>query len=142
MDPLLIAGVLIALVAVSTLIGVVVRARTGRVRADGQHVDTALLDTEAELTLLQLSSPVCSACVAMRRVGGQIATADETVGHREIDVTEHPDLVRELGVLSTPTTLVVDRDGRVRSRIIGAAAAATVRETLEDARRTPAGVAA
>lgn len=142
MDPLFIVGVLVALVAVSTLLGVVVRARTGRVRSDGQNVDTALTDPQAEFTLLQLSSPVCSACAAMRRISGQIASGDAGVGHREIDVTEHPELVRDLGVLSTPTTLIVDRDGRVRSRIIGAAAAATVRDTLEDARRTPVGAVA
>ncbi|MFN3707054.1 thioredoxin family protein [Microcella sp.] len=142
MDPLFALATLVALVVASALIGLTVRARQGRVRSDGQHVDRALTAEGAELTLLQLSSPVCSACAAMRRIGGQLADDDETVGHREIDVTEHPDLVRELGIMSTPTTLVVDRDGRVRSRIIGAATVETVRATIEDARTLREGVAA
>lgn len=142
MDPLLAFAALVALVLVATLIGVAVRAAQGRVRTDGQHVDPTLTVDGAEFTLLQLSSPVCSACAVMRRVGGQLADDDDTVGHREVDVTEHPDLVRELGVMSTPTTLIVDRGGRVRSRIIGAASADTVRATLQDARTAFEGVAA
>lgn len=142
MEPLTIAGVLAALIAATCVVGTVVRLRTGRVRIDGQRVDTALIDADADVTLLQLSSPVCSACAAMRRVGGQLSGADARIGHRELDVTEHPELVRELGVVSTPTTLVVDRDGRVRSRIIGAATPTTVRATIEDALGTPAGAVA
>ncbi|RZT62548.1 thioredoxin [Microcella alkaliphila] len=142
MDPLFALATLAALVAVSALIGIGVRAAQGRVRADGQHVDRALTAEGVELTLLQLSSPVCSACAAMRRVGGQLASDDATIGHREIDVTEHPEMVRELGIMSTPTTLVVDRAGRVRSRIIGAATVDTVRQTLQDARTIREEVAA
>jgi len=134
--------VIVALVVASAAIGFGVRSASGRVRTDGQHVDRSLTVDGAELTLLQLSSPVCSACAAMRRIGGHLAESDDGVGHREIDVTEHPALVRELGVMSTPTTLVVDRDGRVRSRIIGAATADTVRSTLQDARLAHEGVAA
>jgi hypothetical protein len=141
-DPLLIVGLLVALVVASALIGIGVRARAGRVRADGQHVDRTLIVDGADVTLLQLSSPVCSACGVMRRISGQIASDDARVGHREIDVAQHPELVRDLSVLSTPTTLVVDRDGRVRSRIIGAATADTVLATVQDARRAREEVAA
>jgi thiol-disulfide isomerase/thioredoxin len=141
-EPLVILAVLTGLVLASVLIGVGMRAATGRVRDDGQRVDASLAVPDAELTLLQLSSPVCSACAAMRRVAERLTGDDAAIGHREIDVTEHPELVRRLGVLSTPTTLVVGRDGRVHSRIIGAAPVDTVRSAVEDARRTSKEIAA
>lgn len=142
MDPLLVLLLLGGLVLASTAAAVVVRARTGRVQAGGPRVDRSLTVEGAELTLVQLSSPVCSACVIMRRVSGEIAAAEATIGHRELDVTRHADLARELGVLSTPTTLIVDAQGVIRSRIIGAAKPATVRDALADARGATIGAAA
>ena len=41
------------------------------------------------------------------------------VAHVEIDAEQHLELVRRVGVLRTPTTLVLDADGREVSRAIG-----------------------
>lgn len=135
MDPTSVLLVLVAIVAAATAAGFVIRARRGRVRAvsDGRR-DARLAVPGADLTLVQLSSPVCSACGVMRRVTEEIAAGDAALGRRELDVTEHPDLARDHSVLSTPTILLVDAAGAVRSRIIGAARPADVRTAIAEAR--------
>ena len=123
-----------ALVALATVLGFTLRARGTRV-ASGCGGDEHQLTVEgAEVTLVQLSSPVCSACVAMRRVATELVATDDTVAHREIDVIDEPDVARRHSVYSTPTTLVLDREGHVRSRLIGAVKPADVRAAVDAAR--------
>ncbi|KAJ1684512.1 hypothetical protein LUZ63_020267 [Rhynchospora breviuscula] len=71
-------------------------------------------------TLLQFSSAFCAPCRAARRTLGDVAGIVPGVRHVEVDAEQHLDLVRRLGVLRTPTTLVLDRDGREVSRAQGA----------------------
>jgi hypothetical protein len=70
----------------------------------------------------------------MRRVGTELAAADATVAHREIDVLDEPEVARRHSVYSTPTTLVLDREGHVRARLIGAVKPADVRAAVDAAR--------
>ena len=70
-------------------------------------------------TLLQFSSAFCAPCRATRRTLGEVAAVVPGVGHVEVDA-EHPlELVRALGILRTPTTLVLDADGREVTRASG-----------------------
>lgn len=71
-------------------------------------------------TLLQFSSAFCAPCRATRRVLGEVAEVVPGVRHVEIDAEEHLDLVRRLNILRTPTTLILDGNGRERSRATGA----------------------
>ena len=71
-------------------------------------------------TLLQFSSAFCAPCRATRRVLGEVAETVPGVTHVEIDAEHHLDLVRRLGVLRTPTTLVLDPRGTEVSRAAGA----------------------
>jgi thiol-disulfide isomerase/thioredoxin len=71
-------------------------------------------------TLLQFSSAFCAPCRATRRVLGQVADLVPGVAHVEVDAEQHLDLVRRLGVLRTPTTIVLDPAGRELSRASGA----------------------
>ena len=134
MDALPALIVIAALIGVATLLGLVLRARSTRVAAGCGGDEHDLSVAGAEVTLVQLSSPVCSACVAMRRVGTELAAADSTVAHREIDVVDEPEVARRHSVFTTPTTLVLDREGRVRARLIGAVTAADVRAAVDAAR--------
>ena len=134
MDALTALIVIVALIALATVLGLTLRARGTRV-AKGCGGDENQLTVEgADVTLVQLSSPVCSACVAMRRVATELTAADDTVAHREIDVVDEPDVARRHSVYSTPTTLVLDREGHVRARLIGAVKAADVRAAVDAAR--------
>jgi len=53
------------------------------------------------------------------------------VRHVEVDAEHHLDLVRRLGVLRTPTTLVLDPHGREVSRASGAPSKQAVIASLE-----------
>ena len=84
-------------------------------------------------TLLQFSSAFCAPCRATRRVLADVAGAVPGVAHVEVDAEEHLDLVRHLGIARTPTTLVLDAQGREISRASGAPSKAEVLATLDSA---------
>jgi thiol-disulfide isomerase/thioredoxin len=71
-------------------------------------------------TLLQFSSAFCAPCRATRRILTDVAEAVPGVAHVEVDAEHHLDLVRRIGVLRTPTTLVLDKDGAEVTRAAGA----------------------
>jgi thiol-disulfide isomerase/thioredoxin len=88
---------------------------------DTRPVDVAGLGDPGErATLLQFSSAFCAPCRATRRVLAGVADVVPGVAHVEVDAEHHLDLVRRLGVLRTPTTLVLDASGRELARATGA----------------------
>lgn len=70
-------------------------------------------------TLLQFSSAFCQPCRATRVVLADVASKVDGVEHIELDAESHLELVREIGILRTPTTLVLDREGRITARAAG-----------------------
>jgi thiol-disulfide isomerase/thioredoxin len=82
-------------------------------------------------TLLQFSSAFCAPCRATRRVLADVAVAVPGVTHVEIDAEAHLELVRSLGIVRTPTTLVLDGDGREVTRATGAPRPAQVLAALD-----------
>jgi len=91
--------------------------------APGEHADVwARLGIEpdaAAVTLVQFSSAFCAPCRATRRILGDVADRVPDVRHVEVDAESHLDVVRTLDVRSTPTTLLVDRGGRITGRAVG-----------------------
>ncbi len=81
-------------------------------------------------TLLQFSSAFCAPCRATRQVLGTVAQATPGVAHIEVDAEQHLDVVRRLGILRTPTTIVLDPAGREVTRAAGAPAREQVLSTL------------
>ena len=73
----------------------------------------------ARATFLQFSSAFCAPCRATRRVLSDAVDGRPDVAHVEIDAEHHLDLVRRLGILRTPTTLVLDADGTEVTRATG-----------------------
>lgn len=71
-------------------------------------------------TLLQFSSAFCAPCRATRRILDDVASASPGVVHLEVDAEHHLDVVRRLGILRTPTTLVLDEHGHEVTRATGA----------------------
>jgi thiol-disulfide isomerase/thioredoxin len=70
-------------------------------------------------TLVQFSTAFCAPCRATRRILSEVAGMVDGVTHAEIDAEAHLDLVRALGILRTPTVLVVGPDGRIAKRASG-----------------------
>ncbi len=91
-----------------------------------QAEPSLLADTEwaqrlgERATLLQFSSAFCAPCRATRRILGEVAEIVPGVVHLEVDAEQHLDLVRRVGVLRTPTTLVLDSAGHEVTRAAGA----------------------
>ena len=71
-------------------------------------------------TLLQFSSAFCAPCRATRRVLDEVSTVTPGVVHIEVDAEQHLDVVRRLGILRTPTTIVLGERGTEVTRATGA----------------------
>jgi thiol-disulfide isomerase/thioredoxin len=70
-------------------------------------------------TLVQFSSAFCAPCRATRVVLAKVAEEVDGVAHYDLDAESHLELVRALGILRTPTTLVLDPAGRETARAGG-----------------------
>ena len=71
-------------------------------------------------TLVQFSSAFCTPCRATRTLLENMTAEMHDVNHVEVDAESHLELVRELNILSTPTTLILDSRGREVGRAVGA----------------------
>ena len=78
------------------------------------------LELGERATLLQFSSAFCAPCRATRRTLADVAAVVPGVRHVEVDAEHHLELVRAVGVLRTPTTLVLDARGAEVTRAAGA----------------------
>lgn len=81
-------------------------------------------------TFVQFSTPLCATCPGTRALLQSVAAERPHVTHVEIDASERLDLARELGIMRTPTTLVLDSDGVVVARMDGAMTVQQAREAL------------
>ena len=131
-----------ALLVFATLAGLVWKARTGRAHRvrSGEQVD--LLKLEAikagkpvtkfgrRATALQFSTEVCSQCRQTARLLGELERKHNEFLHLEVDVTNRLDLAAHFKVLQTPTTLLLDSNGRVKARIGGAPKPQVLQEEL------------
>ena len=125
--------VVFAVLAVASAFGLWRRRVDGRVHevsgdaAPGASTQTDRILTPQQLggelgsraTLVQFSSAFCQPCRATRVILADVAGQAEGVAHMEIDAESHLDLVRELGILRTPTTLILDGAGRIAARASG-----------------------
>lgn len=92
---------------------------------------TAWADQLGErVTFVQFSSAFCAPCRATRRILSDVAAADGSVAHLEIDAEHHLDLVRRVGITRTPTTLVLDGAGVEVTRAVGAPTKEQVTRTI------------
>jgi thiol-disulfide isomerase/thioredoxin len=117
---------LIVALAAGIAFGVLRRVRSGRLRAsrDDHAPQLTAADLRADAlgeraTLVHFSSAFCRPCVAVRHVLHDVAEKVPGVRAVEVDAESHLELVRRLGVASTPTTLLLDRDGIERKRATG-----------------------
>jgi thiol-disulfide isomerase/thioredoxin len=116
------ALVLVGTLVLATAAGLVMKARNGRVRvavASGLPADIKALLAPAGVTLVQLSTTFCAPCRHARVLLSDLAGRTEGLHHTELDLTDRPDLARELSVLRTPTTLAVDGHGAEILRVGG-----------------------
>lgn len=133
--------VLVVALTLATAAGLVLRARSGRVRtttSDREAVaggwELAGVAPEGRRALLlQLSAPACTPCRRTAQLLGDLAAADPGLAHVEIDVAERIEVARALGVLRTPTTVVFDAAGDEILRVSGVPRADELAEALPTA---------
>jgi thiol-disulfide isomerase/thioredoxin len=135
--------VIVATLAAFALAGVVgwfLTARSGRVReirSDGgsdRRIDAGADDlglSRTGPTVVHFSAEWCGPCDRVRRVVDQVCSDLGDVGHVEVDMEANPGAARRFSVLSLPTTLIFDVDGRLRYRTSGVPKAADLRSALE-----------
>ncbi|MEN2737882.1 thioredoxin family protein [Microbacterium sp. X-17] len=120
-----------ALIAVAVLLagavigGVLFQRSQGRAHhtAERAPVDPVRLgDVEfgRSATLVQFSTEMCAKCPGVRRTLTAVADAHDGVRHVDVDLTHRPDIARDFGILQTPTTLILDGRGVIRTRLGGA----------------------
>lgn len=152
-------GITLLLIALFAALafGLVWQRRQGKVRTTGET--TAAVTDERRLlleaagvgsgsghgrpaTVLHFSADWCGPCAAVRRVVGQVVAdltgEPEPPVEVEVDIDEYPALAKELGVLSLPTTFILDADLQQRFRVSGVPSAADLRAALGPLTRPPA----
>lgn len=148
-SPLARGAALVVVLALTSLAWLVVSRRSGRMRAVRTPLRTPLRGSPrspgarpvfdltavgatvgAGATFVQFSSAVCSPCRHVARVLTELSATEADVAHIELDVAEHPELVRSHGVLRTPTVLLIGADGTIHGRASGPMTAVQARAAL------------
>ena len=81
---------------------------------------------------------MCAPCRATHRVLSEVVASTEGVRHIDLNAETRLDLVEEFGITRTPTVLLLDADGVVRNRIVGAARKSEVVNALQQVDRAVA----
>ena len=75
---------------------------------------------EADLTVVQFSTPTCAPCRATRAQLERLQSGRPGLAVVHVDAEEHLDAVRDLGVRRTPTLFYLDATGALVGRSSGA----------------------
>ena len=118
----------IALVLIAcTAFGIWYQRTRGRVVVKGGKKKAGLITAQmigaplgTRASLVQFSSAFCTPCRATRALLENVVEGLNDVVHIDIDAEDHLELVRELNILSTPTTLILDSRGHEVGRAVGA----------------------
>ncbi|CAJ1496346.1 thioredoxin family protein [[Mycobacterium] burgundiense] len=130
----LIIVIVIAVLGLGYLVGRLLTLRSGLLRgaADAADVDTSGLGlSDTGPTVLHFTATWCGPCQAVRRVIDTVCDDLPAVAHVEIDMDTNLEAARRLSVLSLPTTIIFDADGRPRYRTTGVPTAGDLRSALE-----------
>ncbi len=132
---------IIIIFTLATAYGIWYQRSRGKVKAKAKRAsDKPLVGNEiggelgARATFVQFSSAFCTPCRATRVLLSDITADLSDVKHIEIDAEKNLELVRKLDIRSTPTTLVLDKNGLEIGRAIGAPKRAEILETLANIR--------
>ena len=99
---------------------------------NGPKLTAAIVGTElgARATMVQFSSAFCTPCRATKALLEDMVKTMTDVRYAHIDAESHLELVRELNILSTPTTLFLNGAGVEVGRAMGTPKRAQVHAAL------------
>jgi hypothetical protein len=109
--------------------------RAWMLRRLGTDMPLAGLIPAGRPAIVAFSTPTCAEChtrqaPALARLSAALGDA---VTVRSLSALDHPDLVDRIGILTVPATVVLDREGHVRSLNLGYASEARLREQVSSA---------
>jgi thioredoxin 1 len=104
-----------------------------RVRLQGSNAGASIQEGENSPVLLVFTAPGCSICKrkqhpAMEEVAQELG---EALSVSEIDVTSQPELAAQYGVMTVPSSVVIDTNGNVQAINHGFASAEKLRLQLQ-----------
>jgi len=116
--------VVLAVLTAATVLGFLLRGRDGRVHRakPAAHLPAPvreLIDPASPVTLVQLSTTFCAPCRHTRVILSDLAAKTDGLEHRELDLTDIPEVATSLKVLRTPTTVAYSPDGAELLRVGG-----------------------
>jgi thiol-disulfide isomerase/thioredoxin len=113
--------VLAAAIVVVIAAGLALRARNGKLRTakEASLPAEVLAALDGDVTLVMFTTEYCANCKYTRPVLRELAATVDGITYAEIDLTDQPDLAKQVSVLSTPTTLAVAADGTEILRVGG-----------------------
>ena len=99
---------------------------------DGPKLTAAIVGTElgARATMVQFSSAFCTPCRATKVLLEDMVKTLSDVRYAHVDAESHLELVRELDIRSTPTTLFLNHAGVEVGRAMGTPKRAQVHAAL------------
>ena len=116
-------ALLVLILLISTAIGFFYRSKNGVIRKKRRlHIGEAeFAGTYGKrITILQFSTTFCSQCRAAKALISDVVKDEKDISYLEIDAESNLALVRKVDVMSTPTTIFLDKDGYEIARATGA----------------------
>lgn len=133
---------ILGLLVIATVAGLAWKALSGRSKQIKHGLQINLKEIAAtkdgqpvtefgdHVTFLQFSSETCATCKQTSKLFHELEKTSHGMLHIEVDITHRLDLAEKFGILQTPTTLVLDSKGFVKSRIGGAPKPSTIEEEI------------
>ena len=116
---------LLIVLAIASAYGFWWKKREGAIRTKkavpGNRLNAEILgeDLGSRATMVQFSSAFCAPCKATHALLSQMVIPMDDVKHIHIDAESHLELVRQLDIRSTPTTIFLNREGIEVGRAAG-----------------------
>jgi thiol-disulfide isomerase/thioredoxin len=116
---------LLIVLAIASAYGFWWKKREGAIRTKkavpGNRLNAEILgeDLGSRATMVQFSSAFCAPCKATHALLSQMVIPMDDVKHIHIDAESHLELVRQLDIRSTPTTIFLNREGVEVGRAAG-----------------------
>ena len=102
----------------------------GATRSVFDVIPGVLVDPSTHVTAFVFSSAFCAPCRATRALLAEVTTLVPGFAFAEVDAEAHLDVVREMGITSTPTVVFVDAEGAEFARASGQPRKADVIATI------------
>ena len=116
---------LLIVLALASAYGFWWKRKEGAIRSNkvisGRQITAAMVGEAlgSRATMVQFSSAFCAPCRATHSLLSQMVIPMTDVKHIHIDAESHLELVRQLDIRSTPTTIFLNRDGIEVGRAAG-----------------------